>query len=262
MYIPPDIIDLIIDQLVLDSAGSAPVEPRYSAGYPRSLVPNLLAASLVSTHWVNRSQYYLFSTVKLYRKKHIVEWCSNIRADPRGVSRHVRVLQLGPQTLHSDVLESALPHLISFPNLRELVVSHGESNIARVSLDVLTPIFSSFAATLKELRWTNVTTHDAWKTLYTLTNLLPNLVEIEVSKYLIDRRLITPPALPRIHLSLPPNDQPPNFFAFKYVKFQELTITNLVPPSPQFLGYCSTSLRVLDLLGTVNGYGYVSRCLS
>jgi hypothetical protein len=260
MHIPQDIINLIIDQLFFDerSVHKAPRASRY--GISSSLVRDLQATSLVSTPWVHHSQRLLFSTVTLYAEADVRKWCSSIKPGPRGLSRFVRVLNLGPQLLHSNILKIVLPHFTSFRNLRELTMYRGRADISRISLDALIPIFSSFATTLKRLRWDVATSYGAWEPLYTLTDLLPNLVEIELSGYPLDHRLVAPSSLrvARIQLLLPPGDQPPDLLAFKHVKFQELRITVSVPPSPQFLAYCSASLRVLDLMGI--SYGYFSRC--
>lgn len=261
MHIPHDIVNLVIDQLVFEAADAALVTSRpYGAWrYPRSLAQDLRATSLVNTLWSHHSQHYLFSSVTLYREAHVQQWCSRIRPGAEGVSRHVRTLKLGPQTLRSDIFKTALPHLMSFSNLQELIMCHSRtSDTSHVSLDILTPIFSSFAATLKRLRWSNAITDNAWKILYPLTNLLPNLVDIELSGCGLDRRFIRPSAHPRIHLSLPFGDQSPNLMAFKHFKFQELSIMAPISQSPQFLKYCCTSLRVLDFVGTQ--YSCVSHC--
>jgi len=132
-------------------------------------------------------------------------------------------------------------------------VSHGQRiHISRVSLNVLFPIFSSFADTLKRLQWTQKDpAHETWKILYTLTDLLPNLTDIDLSGVCDDYNLpILPPALPRICMS--PENQPPDPLAFKHFKFKELKIVDSIPPSPQFLEYCQTHLRVLDFWS--NGY--------
>ena len=120
-------------------------------------------------------------------------------------------------------------------------------DINRVSLDILVPIFSSFASTLKRLHWTQkVTTHETWKTLYTLADLLPNLMVIDLSG-VYNSRDYTPilsPTLPRIHS--PSDCRPPDPLAFKHFRFQELIVMDSVPPSLRFLEYCHTHLRVLD----------------
>ena len=168
---------------------------------PSMLARELRATSLVSTQWVDRSQHYLFSIVTLYREEHVREWCSRITPDPHGVSRHVRVLDLRISALHRHFVKAALPNLTSFQNLQELVVHHDEPRISCVSLDDLASIFSSFATTLKRLQWTQEpVTSDAWKTLYSLTDILENLVEIDLSSIWSNRCLLRPPALPSIKL--------------------------------------------------------------
>lgn len=57
---------------------------------------------------------------------------------------------------------------------------------------------------------------------------------------------IPPLTLPCIHLSSD-YSPPPDPLAFKHFKFQGLKVVNSVPRSPQFLEYCRTHLRVLDL---------------
>jgi len=81
MCIPQDVVDLIIDQLSLRA------DDQWEW--------HLKATSLVSTAWVNRSQYHFFSTLEFYRKRELLELCSRIKPDPCGVLRHVRALTLG-----------------------------------------------------------------------------------------------------------------------------------------------------------------------
>lgn len=247
MYIPHDIVNLIIDKLVLEATNTAPATSRYGMVCPKLLARDLRATSLVSTHWVNHSQHYLFSTIALHLDAHVREWCSRIEPNPRGVSRHVRVLKLRGETLHSDILEPALPHFTSFRNLQDLGLDHDQTNLGGVSLDHLVPIFSSFGATLKRLQWSQgAITPNPWKTLYTLADLLPNIVELDLSRVQSNRCLIRPPNIPRINLSS--GCQPPDLLAFKH-KFQELWVTVPVPSTPGFFKYCGTHLRVLDLWG-------------
>jgi len=240
MYFPQDIVYVIIDQLVSVAVND----------YHDYHLTWLQATSLVSTAWVNPSQRHLFSTINFYFSASVRKWCSRIRPGPYGISRYVRVLRLGAPSLHPDILETALPHLTSFQNLRELdmgQVSHGQRiHISRVFLDVLVPIFSSFAGALKRLQWTQKdAAHETWKTFYTLTDLLPNLTDIDLSGVRGDYNLpILPPALPRLCMS--PGNQPPDPLAFKHFKFKELKIVDSIPPSPQFLEHCQTHLRVLD----------------
>jgi len=248
MYIPQDVVDLIIDQLALPTTVYR--ESALSWLKRRSY---LKATSLVSTSWVNPSQRHFFSIVSLHSAASMQEWCSNIRPDPHGVSRHVRVLRLRPPSLVSDNLKTLLPHLTSFQNLQELEIGQAFSyqsypdrriDIDRVPLDLLVPIFSSFAGTLKRLKWTQRdTAHETWKTFYTLIDLLPNLMDIDLLGVDVDLP-ISPPALPRIYLSSV--YQPPDPLAFKHFEFQELGIMDPIPLSPRFLEHCRTHLRVLD----------------
>ena len=82
----------------------------------------LRAASLVSTTWVNRCQYHLFSTITFSQRRSVQEWCSRIEPGSEGVSRHVRVLTLinwrTDLSLVADVPKTAFPHLTSFQNFR------------------------------------------------------------------------------------------------------------------------------------------------
>jgi len=178
MHIPQDVVDLIVDQL------SLPADRDWSW--------YLKDASLVSTAWVNRSQHHLFSTVKFSGRRGVKWWCSKIKPGPYGVSRHVRTLTLGdldpcfPPPLASDLeveLEPSLPHLTSFKNLQELIIAH--PSIARTSLRVLTPIFSSSPGILKLHWWThlNLDIHETWKDISALADLLPNLIHVNLSDY-------------------------------------------------------------------------------
>jgi len=177
---------------------------------------------------------------------------------------HVRVLTLRPPALHSDILETALPHLTSLPNLQELDVgqtldSSSRIDISRVSLNILVPIFSSCASTLRRLQWTQkYTAHETWKTLYTLTDILPNLTDIELSE-ISGSIPVTPSALPRIRFSS--DSESPDPLAFKHFRFQELEVTRFAPVSPPFLEYCQIRLRVLELGSDgTHASGYVSHC--
>lgn len=221
--------------------------PRHGLVCMGLLEQDLRATSLVSRLWVERSQYYLLSSVAFYGEAHVRKWCSKIESGPRGVSRHVRVLTLYlNQGLPSDTLETALPHLTSFQGLRELVIYHPDED--RVSLDVLGPIFSSFKKSLERLQWSQgAAMPGAWKSLYTLTGSLEKLVEIDLSASCAK----PPSTLPRISLSS--FSQPPDLLAFERLKFQELWLNAPVPSSPRFLEYCSTNLRILDFWGPQSG---------
>ena len=93
---------------------------------------------------------------------------------------------------------------------------------------------------------TKPTVHETWKTLYTLTDLLPNLTDIHLSDE-HDEFSLPSSALPRIYLSS--ENEPPEPLALKHFKFRELKIMRSIPPSPPFLEYCQTHLRVLGLWG-------------
>ena len=245
MHIPQDVVELIIDQLAL-------VINACREMHPVDRDKCLQATSLVSTAWVNPSQRHLFSTTDFNSGAEVQKWCSRTRPGPYGISRHVRTLRLWRPSLVSDILETAIPHFTSFRNLRELNIG-GDPYLRRVDInraspDLLAPIFSSFAGTLKRLQWTQKdTTHETWKSLYILTDLLPNLMDLDLTGYHYDGLPVLPPVLPRIHLSS--HNEPPDPLAFKHFKFHELKIMKSIPPSPPFFEYCQTHLRVLDLWG-------------
>ena len=233
VYVPQDIVDLIVDQL------------HSTALYCGN---SLRATSLVSTAWVNPSQRRLFATLHLYSSSAVQRWCSRIRPGPHGISRHVRVLRLSSQLVVSGILETALPHFASFQNLRELDIAGEAVRQNRIRIDVLVPLLSSSAGTLKRLQCTQdfqkgAPRDSTWESLYALANSLPNLTGINLSNVQIDP--LTPPcARPCIHLS--PGYQLPDLFAFKHIEFQKLVVIDPIPPSPRFLEYCQHHLRVLD----------------
>ena len=136
------------------------------------------------------------------------------------------------------------------------MLSTGQTYINRTPLDVLALIFSSFAGTLKRLQWTQEhASQDTWRNFHVLINFLPNLIDLDLST--LYRGLILPPALPRIRLSS--RDEPPDPSAFKHFKFQELEITDPIPPSSPFLEHCQTHLRVLNFWGGRLESSYLSR---
>ena len=148
----------------------------------------------------------------------------------------------------SGTLQTALPNFASFQNLQELEII-GDT-MHRDRIDILVPLLSSSAGTLKRLQWTQdrekgVTRDSTWGYLYALANSLPNLTEINLSGVYIDS--LTPPcALPCIHLF--PGHQLPDLFAFKHIKFQKLELIDPIHPSPLFFKYCQNHLRVLDFI--------------
>ena len=233
VYVPQDIVDLIIHQLCSATlyCGSS-----------------LRATSLVSIAWVNPSQRHLFFILCLYSSSDVRKWCSRIRPGPHGISRHVRVLKLSSRFVVSGIPETAHPHFTSFQNLRELDI--GGDAVRRNRIAILVPLLSSSAGTLKRLQctqeWHKGATRDStWESLYALANSLPNLAEINLSDVYINP--LTPPcALPCIHLS--PGHQLPDLFAFKHIKFQKLELIDPIHPSPRFLEYCQHHLRVLDFI--------------
>ena len=250
MHIPQDVWDLIIDQLI--SRGEDPWRIRKF----------LRAASLVSTAWVNRSQHHLFSTLAFIRRDILQNWCSRIRPDPDGVSRHVRTLRLVnmraaslPRPLLTDVLKTASPHLTSFRNIQKLWVCNVDLGAA--SLDVLIPAISSFAGTLRWLGWTQEpgTIHKTWTTICTIVNLFPNLVDVFLSCSSATARHGIAYPLPRIQFPDGVELKHVDSFAFKYFKFQELVIRASVPDSLRFFEYCRRHLRALDLRGLWIGAG-------
>ena len=233
MYIPQDVVDLIVDQLPL------------SADYKWRR--HLQAISLVSTTWVNRSQHHLFSTVKFHHSVDIERWSSKIKPGPYGVSRHVRVLALGgrcsytastPRPLASDV-EAALPHFVSFKNLQELILDRADITLA--SLEVLTPIFSSSPGILKlhlwAWHWNDI--YETWKTISTVADLLPNTTHIDLLSY---REKYS-----NIRIQLSPNEG--SSLAINQFKFHELQIFSEIPHSLPFFETCGPHLQVLNLSG-------------
>lgn len=233
MDIPQDISEVIIDQLASESS-----DTEFTEG--------LRHASLVSTAWVNRCQSHLFSTVTFSRGRSLETWRSRTRRGPDGVSKHVRTLTLGSgdvdwPTFIADDLKTALPCLTSFRNLRELRVEDTRINL--VPYEVLIPIFSSFASSLKRLSW-----HpgdNTWTVMSTLVNFLPNLVDLSLSGLKTIPQITSSP-LPRIRLS--GKVEYIGSFKFKHFKFQELRIEDYcVPHLPSFLEHCRTHLRALDI---------------
>ena len=250
MLIPQDIWDLIIDRLA-------------EVRYPPERCEFLRAASLVSTTWVNRSQHHIFSTVSFNpRGRSVQKWCSGVGPDPGGVSRHVRTLEFihgrnpskEPGPLVTDVLKTAFPHLTSFRNIQTLEVYRVDLGVA--PLELLIPIFSSFAGTLRRLLWIQMadTVHKTWTTISAIVNLFPNLLDLILSGDSVsDGHGITCPPLPRIRF---PDDVElahvdyVDSLAFKHFKFQELRVCVQVPNSSSLLEYCQSHLRALDLKDT------------
>ena len=232
MHIPQDVVDLIIDQL------SPPTDDR-------EWKCHLLAASLVSTAWVNRCQHHLFSTLEFYRRREIERWCSKIKPDPCGISRHVRVLTIGsremsnissPRLLVSDI-KAALPHLASFKNLKEFIL--GYTDLKDTSLDVFAPIFSSSADTLKRLQWVHwqADIQECWKAISTLAGLLPALTHFNLSGYRDECSEV------QIRLSA----DEARSLAIRSLRFQELQIIYDIPHSLPFFESCGPHLQILDL---------------
>ena len=177
MYIPGGVVGLIVDQLAS------------AEDWPHRCRQYLQAVSLVSTVWVDRCQHHLLSTISFSSRTSPEEWCSRIRPGPDGVSRHVRTLSLlsrdgCPSVLVTRVLEPALPHLTSFPNLRELNVPYFDPTV--VSLDILVIIISSFADSLQRLLWIQQRhpVCETWTATSTPFNLLPNLKDLLLSSYI------------------------------------------------------------------------------
>ena len=231
MHIPHDIVDLIVDQLSLSGDG----DPGY-----------LQATSLVSTVWVNRSQHHIFSTLELGDSSKIKRWCSRVKPDPYGVSRHVRVLIVGwrdrprsptePPLIASDI-EFAHPHFTSLNNLQEFIL--GRTYLMDTPLNVLSPIFSSSAGTLERLRWTNCRADipKTWEDIRTLANLLPNLTYVDLSGYLdIDGGT-------KARFSADEGHSP----AIRRFAFHELQIADVTLLSLPLFEFCGPHLQVLDL---------------
>ena len=233
MYIPQDIVDLIVDQLYQPML----YETKHY----------LRATSLVSTTWVNRSQYHLFSTVEFNTSRNVKRWCCRIQPDPDGVSRHVRVLAVGPQRRDSTgpttpladrYIRAALPHLASFKNLQTFIL--GYTDLEDTPLGVLAPIFSSSAGSLMRFQWTHCLAadiHEAWKDVRALTDLSPNLAYVILSAYRHDPS--------EIQIRLSADEGRP--LAIDRFEFPELRIDYCIPPSIPFFESCGPHLQVLDL---------------
>jgi len=231
MYIPQDVVDLIVDQLSLLAGGDERNR-------------HLQAASLVSTTWINRSQYHLFSTLEFDDSKKIERWCSRIKPDPYGVSRHARVLIIGarrnpigrypPSIMVSDV-ELALPHFTSFKNLKEFV--RGYRWPRHASPGVLAPILSSSASTLKRLRWAywGADICETWDDISTLADLLPNLTHVDLSgcQFICET-----------HVRLSAQGRSP---ASKRFKVRELLAAQDTPFSLPLFESCGPNLQSLNL---------------
>lgn len=186
--------------------------------------------SLASTVWVNPSQRHLFSAIDFYCGAPVQEWPSRIRPGPCGISRYVRVLRLWTLLVVSDIIETALPRITSFRNLQEPVIGYVKRiDINHVSLDVLAPIFPSFAGTLKRLKWVQVDlAHESWKNIFILTNLLPNLMDIDLSDFNSD---LQTPLSENSCILLLSDKEPPEPLAFKHFKLRELMIEDSIPLS-------------------------------
>ena len=200
---------------------------------------HLRDASLVSTAWVNRSQYHLFSTLELDKGWKVKRWCSTIKPDPSRVSRHVCVLIVGGPSYPSSPpkasdIKTALPHLILFKNLRELTLGR-----LYKSLGVLAPVFSSSPGILKLHRWTldDVCIHETWKDIATVIDLLPNLKHVSILGYR--------GGYSGIHIQLSADEG--SSLAIKCFKFHRLRIAFQAPHSLSFFETCGPHLQVLDL---------------
>ena len=228
MHIPQDIVDLIVDQLSL----SVDCE----AGAPG----HLQAPSLVSSAWVNRSQHHLFSTLEFDDSWKIKRWCSRIKPNSYGVSRHVRVLIVGwrdpfdspTSLLKASDITTALPHFTSLKNLQEFIL--GLTFLGHTSLGVLSPILSSSVGTLKRLGWIggHANMRKTWEEIRTLTELLPNLTHV------VDLSDGT-----QIRFSADEGHSP----AVKRFTFHELRITDIALLSLPFFESRGPHLQVLDL---------------
>jgi len=191
MHIPRDVVDLIIDELASVASDTQRTE------YLRN-------ASLISTAGVDRSQHYLFSTITLPHEKSVKNWCSKTRPGPGGVSRHVRTIFLNKGDFYWPCFtvnerKTVVPRFTLFRNLRELAVNEIGLRVDLAPLDVLIPIFTSFAGNLQRLKW--YPGHTNWEAISTLLDLLPNLIDlILLDSPLHGTRHITSPPLPRAQL--------------------------------------------------------------
>jgi len=230
-YIAQDVVNLIVDQLSL-----------LADGCERNR--HLQAASLVSTTWINRSQYHLFSTLEFDDSRKIERWCSRIKPDPYGVSRHARVLIIGarrnpltsyPSPIMVSNIEPALPHFTSFKNLKEFVLGYGW--LRHESPGVLAPIFSSSASTLQRLRWAywGADICETWEDVSTLADLLPNLTHVDLSGC---QRIC------ETHVRLSAEGRSP---ASERFKIRELLVAKDTPFSLPFFESCGLHLQALNL---------------
>ena len=114
-------------------------------------------ASLVSRAWVDRSQSYLFHTVRFYTTdRQFGRWCNAVTPGPTGVSRHVRSLTIHARLsdgwfINEDFLERALPHFDSFRNLQALRVLNW--NVTPFPPEVFARCFTPFAEGIRLLQW-------------------------------------------------------------------------------------------------------------
>ena len=164
----------------------------------------------------------------------------------------MRVLLIGsgrayispPPVVLSDI-ETALPHLTLFKNLRELALPHVD--LKHPPLSVLVPIFSSFAGTLKRLRWAQEDpVHETWEAIGALADHLPNLTYINLSGYDWGRYNYENNPQCEIQIQLSADVERP--LAINHFKFHELRILLGMSHSVRpFLESCARHLQVLDL---------------
>ena len=166
--------------------------------------------------------------------------CSQIKHDPYGVSRLVRVLVIGyrghpidPPLKASDI-KAALPHLISFKNLQELTLG-----IVCMSLGILTLVLSSSPGILKLHRWTceNVDIHETLQDIYAVVDLLPNLTHVSLLGYWGPHS--------GFHIQLSADEG--SSLAIRCFKFHGFEIDFSIPQSLSFFETCGPYLQVLDL---------------
>jgi len=131
------------------------------------------------------------------------------------------------------------PHLTLFKNLEEFVL--GNCWLRHASLDILAPIFSSFASTLKRLRLVHWGANicQTWKDTNDLTDLLPNLTHID---------LLGCQNIHETHIRLLPEEG--RLPASKRFKLRELAVAEDTPFSLPILWPCGPHLQVLNIHGS------------
>ena len=168
MNLPQELIDKIIDR-VWDADDS-----------PSHATTKM--ASLISRAWVNRSQRYIFYSVKFDPSgDRFGRWCNTVIPGPNGVSRHVRSLTIQATRpdgwwINEGAIERALPYFDSFRNVQALQVL--DWNVAPFPPEMLARCFTPFAKGIRLLRWDPYqdTTHEMWTRIVELFPLVDQIL--------------------------------------------------------------------------------------